>query len=245
MKRDNWPKSVALACLILGILIAVQFKTQKSKGFPLYRQRTEELVKIINGLEMDRNKLRVDLEQAREQIKEFSKAASHGQSLMQSMKRQVELAKLEAGFVEVEGPGVEVELKDSIRHPKSSEDPYFYLVHDVDLQSLVNELKATGAEAISINGQRLVTTTSIRCAGPVIFINTERFISPYTVKAIGPANEMEIALKMPGGFLDSLAPNIRKGVEIKVVKKENIVISGYKGSLVFRYAKPLKKDIVD
>lgn len=241
MRKDNWPKSVALACLILGFLIAVQFKTQRSKGFPLYKQRSEELVKIINELEKEKNKLRVEVEQAREQIKSFQEAANRGESMVQAMKNQAELSKLEAGFVEVEGPGIEIELRDSVMHPKSGDDPYFYLVHDVDLQSLVNELKAVGGEAISINGQRLVSTSSIRCAGPVIYVNAERLTSPYMVQAIGPANEMEIAIKMPGGYVDSLALNIKKGVEVKIVKKEKIIIPAYKGSLVFRYAKPVQK----
>ena len=240
--KDYWQYSVTLACLILGIFISLQFKAQKSKGFPLYKQRTEELVKIINGLEIERNKLRVDLEGARNEISDFQESISKGENKLNLMKKQVEMAKLEAGFIPLEGPGVQIFMNDSPRRPNVSEDPFYYIVHDIDLEALVNELKASGSEAISINGQRIVAVTAIRCAGPTIFINSERMTPPYIINAIGPSEQMETALMMNGGYMDSLSTSINNGVVVKLTRKDKLVVPSYKGSLVLRYAKEYKSE---
>jgi len=115
-------------------------------------------------------------------------------------------------------------------------------VHDVDLDTLVNELWSAGAEAISINDQRLVTTTSIRCAGPTILINSVVAASPYKIKVIGPSKEMEGGLRTPGGFMDYMAPAMQHGVSIRIAHNNELEIAGYSGSLVYRYAKPFKKE---
>jgi uncharacterized protein YlxW (UPF0749 family) len=114
------------------------------------------------------------------------------------------------------------------------------MIHDVDLQTLVNELWATGAEAISINDQRVVSRTSIRCAGPTILVNSERIMPPYVVKALGPPQDLEAALRMQGGFMTSMMGFVEKGVQVKIDPQQEILIPDYKGSLIYRYAKPVR-----
>ncbi len=72
------------------------------------------------------------------------------------------------------------------------------LIHDEDLLKLVNELKAAGAEAITVNEQRVVASTEIRCAGPTISVNNNRISPPYVIQAIGDPAGLESALKMRG-----------------------------------------------
>lgn len=238
-KKENWQKILALACIILGILIALQFKTQKSQGFPLYHNRSDELIRIINNLEKERNQLQFDLKGIRERLKSYEENFTQGKSLTKNLKEEIENLRLQTGLEPLVGPGLVIKLSDSSRKPKINEDPYFFLIHDIDLQVLVNELLAGGAEVISINEQRIINRTSIRCAGPVILINSERLTPPYEVKAIGPSTNLEAVLRMPGGFLDSLTPYILNGIKIKIFQTPNIVIPAYKGSLAFRYAKKL------
>lgn len=239
-KHTNWDKSLIIACIILGILIALQFKTQKREGFPLNTRKAEELVKIINNLEKERNKLKADLSLTRDQIDLYEKNISQGKSSLEIFQKQIEQTRLEAGYVAVQGPGIAVVLNDSSFHPKYDEDPYFFLIHDTDIQALVNELWGSNAEAIAINGQRIVYNTAIRCVGPTICINSTKLQAPYIVSAIGPSNDMEVALKMPGGFIDSRALSIKNGIRIKIFKKDNILIPAYAGSFGFRYAKPVQ-----
>jgi len=85
----------------------------------------------------------------------------------------------------MEGPGLVVRLSDSIRKPGSTEEASAFRVHDVDVQLVVNALFAAGAEAVAVNGNRLVSTTPIRAAGQTIVVNFRPLSSPYEVKAIG------------------------------------------------------------
>lgn len=238
--HTNWDRSLIIACIILGILIALQFKTQKKEGFPLNTRKTEELVRIINDLEKERNKLKADLSLTREQLDQYEKNISQGKSSLELFQKQIAQTRLEAGYVAVQGPGIAIILNDSPFHPKYDEDPYFFLIHDTDLQSLVNELWGSNAEAIAINDQRIVYNTSIRCVGPTICINSTKLQAPYRVYAIGPGKDMEVALRMPGGFIDSRELSIKNGVRIKIFNKDNIVIPAYAGSFGFRYAKPME-----
>ena len=239
MTRRNWEFPVALACFLLGVMIVIQFSSQQSEGFPLINQRTEELAKMLRDMEKERNRMQAEVAQLRDRLSDYEEAAGREQSLLNTMKNQLETARLEAGFIPVKGPGIVVSLNDSQRRPKADEDPYFYMIHDVDLQALVNELWATGAEAISINEQRMVATTAIRCAGPIIYANGVRLSPPYVTKAIGPASDLEKALQMPGGFMDALKPSVMYGVSINILQKEEVEIPGFEGSLIFRYAKPV------
>ncbi len=112
-------------------------------------------------------------------------------------------------------------------------------MHDIDIQALVNELWAAGAEAISVNDQRIVGRSSIRCVGPTILVNTNRLASPYVIKAIGPGADIEGGLRMPGGYLDSMSPLIGNGGEVVISRMQEITVPGFQGSLSFRHAKPV------
>jgi len=239
LKDNSWQIPVTLACVLLGILISVQFKTQKSAGFPLYNQRTD-LLKLIQNLESERNRLQADLKDTRTRLEKFEETAAKGQGLLKTMQMLTQEAREEAGLMPMAGPGIEIILRDSNRKPQLGEDPYFYIVHDVDLQTLVNELWATGAEAVSINNQRIASRTSIRCAGPTILVSSERIMPPYVVKAIGPAQNMEAALRMQGGFMTSMLGALDKGVQIKLNVLPEVKVPEFKGSLIFRYAKAVK-----
>jgi len=231
--------SIGIACLILGIMISLLFKTYKKQGqLPtLYTQR-EDLAKMVKYLEKERNKLQTDLAKARKNLREYEENTLKGRDEFTTIRKQLQFSRQEAGLTAVHGPGIVIKLNDSPIKPRDGDDPNYYIVHDVDLMALTNELWASGAESISINKQRLVMTSPIRCVGPTITVNTVRLSPPYIVKAIGPTSNLETGLRYPGGFLDSMSPNIDRGVEIKVNRVKDVVISGYRGGLVNRYAKP-------
>ncbi|MCL5774113.1 MAG: DUF881 domain-containing protein [Firmicutes bacterium] len=240
-KKLKWQISILITSLLLGVIIAVQFRTQSNMNFPFSRQR-QEVGQIVQQLEQERNKLQAEVEESRKRLDGFEKKASLVSTAIKSMKKDMETAKMSAGLLPVEGQGLTITLVDSNKRPRQSEDPWFFIVHDVDLQLIVNELWASGAEAISINEQRLITSSSIRCAGPTILVNSVRLAPPYLVKVIGPAPTMEAALKMPGGLMDTLAPSILNGVQIKIKRAEKISLPAYSGSMIFKYANSARED---
>ena len=87
----------------------------------------------------------------------------------------------------------------------NSDNTNLYIIHDEDILKVINELRAAGAEAISLNDQRLISTSEIRCAGPTISVNNTRVAAPFVIKAIGNAKSMEDAIKMRGGVAETLS----------------------------------------
>ena len=106
-------------------------------------------------------------------------------------------------------------------------------VHDIDVLSVINELKNAGAEAISINDQRVVSTTAFSCEGNVININKVKVGTPFVIKAIGLPESLE-ALSRPGGYLQLLQDF---SVEAKLEKTNEVTIPKYTGKLEMEYGK--------
>jgi uncharacterized protein YlxW (UPF0749 family) len=237
--RYAWQIPIAFACVILGIMGGVQFQAQ-SKRPPVQADNTRQLLELVRTLEAERNKLSVELTDTRNRMAKVEEAAGRRETLSTQMQEQVERSRIEAGLTGMRGPGITVQLSDSRRAPGPEEDPYFYIVHDVDIQALVNELWAAGAEAVSVNNQRVVTRTSIRCVGPTVLVNGVRMAAPYVVKAIGPSADLEMALRMPGGFLDSMAQLIKMGGEVKMNRSQELSVEPFDGSLIFRYGRPFE-----
>ena len=139
-----------------------------------------------------------------------------------------------AGDVAVVGPGVQIVVDDGDRELFYGEDINNLLVHDLDILMIINDLRRCGAEAISVNGQRIVDSTSINCSGWTIRINGETYARPFVIRAIGDGALMVSSLLSPEGYGTSLK---EWGVLFSMELKDEIKIDAYDGSRYFRYAK--------
>lgn len=137
------------------------------------------------------------------------------------------------GLTDVSGQGIVIRL-DEDREVDSEKilNINGYLVHEEDLLYIVNELFNSGADAISINDQRIVSTTSIVCDGNIIRINGKMVGVPITIKAIGYPERMDPALSRPGGYLQLMA---NEGVVVTVERSQNITIPKYEGVYSYEY----------
>lgn len=230
MKR--WSQvSIAIVCVVLGMLLALQFRTHQRASADLSARRMEELAAALRSAERERDKLKEEVASLREGL---AKAVA-GQSALEEVRRELTRVRMAAGLIDVKGPGLEVILDDSKRVTKPSEDPNVFIIHDDDILKVLNELFAAGAEAVAVNGQRVVATTEIRCAGPTISVNNTRIAPPIHVLAIGDPEVMEAALRMRGGVVESLT---FWGIEVRIKRYQEVVVPAYKGSLQFRYVQP-------
>ena len=116
---------------------------------------------------------------------------------------------------------------------KAGENPNLYVIHDDDLLRVINELRAAGAEAISVNGQRLTGISEIRCAGPTLSVNNVRSSAPFEIRAIGDKKSLESALRMRGGVAETLGV---WGIQIDIKTSDNVYIPPYRGSIRQTYA---------
>src|SRR5699024_2632690 len=99
-----------------------------------------------------------------------------------------------------------------------------YLIHDSDLLSVINELRDAGAQALSLNGQRILATSEIRCAGSVVLINGQRVTAPFVIYAIGDPTTLHNALTMRGGVVDVLS---QWKIQVNVTMSEKLLIEKY------------------
>lgn len=243
VNRSNWQLPVALACIVLGILVSMQLRARAAASQqPAEPQLQRSMLEMLKAMETERNRLSAELTVVRGQLAELESTAVHRESTVKKIKDQLDQARIQAGLTPLVGPGVVVRLMDSNRQPGPGEDPYYYIIHDVDLQALVNELWAAGAEAVSVNDQRVVARTSIRCVGPTVLVNATRLAAPYVVKAIGPSSDLERALRMAGGFYSSMAPFLANGCQVTISKEPEVRVPAYDGSVIYRYGRPAMEE---
>ena len=131
------------------------------------------------------------------------------------------------GLTEISGPGFIISLSENTEvNPNEVLNISGYLVHEEDLLYIVNELFNSGADAVCINEQRIVNTSSILCDGNIIRINGKMVGTPIVIKAIGYPERFEGALNRPGGYLQIMADD---GIKISTSRSENITIPKYEG----------------
>lgn len=217
--------ALALVCAVLGFMLAVQFRTTQDIKSSIPFQRIEDLSQRLSQTEKERDVLLKQLHELRKDPG-LASATKEGENI-----------RMGAGVVPLEGSGLVITVDDSKRLSKAGDNPNLYLIHDEDILKLINELWAAGAEAISINDQRLIATSEIRCAGPTLSVNNTRYSPPYEIKVIGESQTLENALKMRGGVIETLQ---FWGIQVSVKKQELVQVAAYKGTFRFEYAKPIK-----
>jgi uncharacterized protein YlxW (UPF0749 family) len=151
------------------------------------------------------------------------------------LSEQLDNAEILAGMKEVYGQGLIVKMSDSKKTAQAGTQEELYWLHDGDMLMVLNELKDAGAEAISLNDQRLTSISEVRCVGPVLSVNNVRLGEPFVIKAIGDSKTLESALLFRGGVVTELTSY---GIEFEIKKAEDLVIPAYKGAINFKYAMP-------
>ena len=238
MNKKQISITLGIMCFILTMSIIVQIKTMNNASATVGQTLTE------NGLrdEVLKWKEKYDsvysqLGQAENRLEKVRNIATQDSST--SSAKQEELKNNNIGLTDVTGPGMEIILKDNTNI--SSEllstqilDMSKLVVHNTDLTAIVNMLRHANAEAISINGQRIIATSAITCEGSVIKINGEKITSPFTIKAIGPTDLFYGSLMMPGGYIYYMEED---GIIVEKKRMESVTIEKYNGVINPKYIK--------
>ncbi|NLK36543.1 MAG: DUF881 domain-containing protein [Epulopiscium sp.] len=226
MKKDKqqWYIAIMGVCILLGTIIGIQYNTVKKQAAAIEMQRVTELSNALKKMQDENEKLSKQLAEDEKKLREYEGLLANEGDAMKTLKKELDQVRNYAGMTKLQGRGVEITLKDSSMAAQSGGDINAYLVHAEDILSILNELNVAGAEAISINGQRIVSNSSVRCAGSVVNVNGVKIAAPFVISAIGNADILEAALVFPGGVVDSLSP---WGIEITIKKQEHIVIPAY------------------
>lgn len=233
MRNKGAQISIALVCLVLGIMLSVQFKTTGYYKATLVPERTEDLAGQISTVKKEKEAL----EQKAASLDEQIKNTKNNEQALADLQKELQGARLSVGLMPVEGPGLKITLSDNPQPLEPGEDPNLSLVHEDNLLLVVNDLKASGAEAISINDQRITAMSEIRCAGTMIVVNQVRIGPPFVLLAIGNPDILENGMTQKSGTLSTLQ---FMGIQASIEKSEKLHVSGYKGTVHMDYGKAVK-----
>ena len=228
---------IIFAVMSMGLTYGacVQMKTVNNNGTTVnltaaQSELKSEILKInekYNNLSEELDKLEVKLEDVRAD-------STSSNSELAILEESIKEKNLTLGLTEVTGTGVKIVLNDS--SISTINNPFInvsdLLVHDGDLIHVVNELFNAGAEAVSINGQRVITTTAIECDGNVIKVNGNKMGAPFEILAIGYPEQLA-GLQRPGGYLETL---VSRGLTVNLTKQNTVTIPKYTGTMKFSYA---------
>jgi len=246
-KRSSWAISIAAALAVIGFIGAAQWNSSLARQvFVTSAQRI--LVSEAEQAQRLQESLRAQIEEAEARVRSFQERDEGSRSAQERLNQQVAAARLAAGLTTVSGPGVVVEIADSLNPPEDGQlSNYIVLVDDV--RDLVTALWASGAEAISIAGggpgapaERLVATTSIYGVGASILVNTAFLSPPFRIEAIGPDGLYDRFLGHPS-FLTRVAKRIDAyGLQFAHEERAEVVVPGFIGNTRLRYGAPLSEE---
>ena len=192
-------------------------------------------MQAVRLLELEQAELKAQVSYLRSALTARQEAAG-SRSLLEDLQTELGLQRARAGLVAVRGPGVRVTLTDSTRSWVGRTDDL--LIHDFDLRDVISLLWLGGAEAISVNGERVVHSTSVYCVGSTILVNDTRLAPPYVVLAIGDPDRLEATLRNPGYLRDLKERAERLGVGLSLAQSTSVTTPAYKGSVVQRFVQP-------
>lgn len=229
--RSPWPVLVPLTALAAGLLFATSAAT--AQGTDLRADRRLQLTELIDRERDDVERREADAAQLRAEVAGLQQrvAAGDGRVARAAAGAELELA---AGLVPVAGPAVTVSLDDAPRRegrPALSDDPDDLVVHQQDVQAVVNALWAGGAEAMTLMGQRIVSTSAVRCVGNTVILHGQVYGPPFVVTAVGNPGALRDALDSDPGVLLFRSYVDRFGLGYTVRQRRSVTLPAYDGPL--------------
>lgn len=238
MKNNESTVFVFLACIIIGILITSNFDFSRTpiRVF-LNAKQYQDQYNYKNNLVNQINELRDNYFDLQSKIQKFSDNNSN-ENLEMELKKELSNAQVISGEADVEGPGIIITLKDGTDKFNGtviqSDYDLLKLIHNFDVSYLVNDLQLAGAEAISVNGQRITSTTEVYCMGPFIRVNGVAIASPFYIDAIGDKDKLKDYMMSSNNYLYTM---INRGIDVNLKQSSDVKINGYNGGLVNHYLK--------
>lgn len=220
---------VSCTALILTMIMFTQFKTVDETDITaIETMRETELRSELASWKEKYEEIETKTQEVETKITEYRQELDNNANTSNVLESEVKEAESYLGYTSLQGQGIIVTLKDTDN--KS--------VNYSHLLQLVNELNIAGAEAISINDERIVSMSDIvTIKDRIVMVNSKKISGPFTVKAIGDKKYFESALNIKGGYIDLMKVD---GIDISYVVEDNIVIPAYDGEQVFEYAKENK-----
>ena len=221
--------SIGVTATILTMVMFTQFKTVYQTDITaIETMRETELRTELSDWKNKYEEVEARLLDTDSKISEYQSQISNSEENSNLIEDELRETEEFLGYTKLIGEGIVVRLEDN----------EFKQIERWDLLDLINELKLAGAEAISINDERIISRTEIATVGyQFILINGNRIPSPFIVKAIGNKKYLESAITIKGGYLDEMKVN-EKTVSYTI--EDSVEIPAYKNKISFEYAETNK-----
>jgi uncharacterized protein YlxW (UPF0749 family) len=233
----TWAASIALGLAVIGFVGAMQWNSSLART-EFTTSAQQALADQVIALEAEQRDLRTQIATSEEEVRQFQEQTTTSSVALEALNRELAAARLKVGLSAVHGPGVIVEIADSKRVVPPGENPANFVVLVDDLRDIVAALWASGAEAISINQERLVASSSIYGVGASVLVNTAFLSPPFQIQAIGSDGLLDRFQAHPA-YLGRVARRIEFfGLEFATQASGDLTLPAFVGTTRFRWAVP-------
>lgn len=214
--------TIGIMSLLLVYVMFIQFRIINEKDTDgVEFMRETELKEMLASYKAKYKEVAEEIEETSKMIEEYKQNEKSEEETVALLEKDLADARMKLGITDVQGDGITIRMQNT----EKTIDYY-------DLMELVNELFLAGAEAISINDQRIVAMSDIVNPGNFILINNERVTSPFVIKVIGDTKYLQSALNIKGGYIDVHGDDYEINVEVG-----NVIINKYNKNITLRYEK--------
>lgn len=237
-QRRGWHLAAAFVFLVAGLLFATT--SLSSKGLDLRAASITDLPGVVRQERERTDELQARVAELNREVDQLSRQVDD--STVTKLQREVDALLEPAGVTPMSGPGLTVVLTDA---PKSEIDKAGgdsgvsadeLVVHQQDIQAVVNALWAGGAEAMSIQGQRVISTTGIKCVGNTVVLHGVPYSPPYRIAAIGNPADLQRSLDA-SDYIDAYLTFVETyGLGYEVIPSARLEVPAYRGSTTLKYA---------
>lgn len=240
-KRSRYVIALSILSILFGILLSFQtgqdveyYNLVSLSSIQMMKDEIEDSTNEIENL----NNL---IDEKNEKLNLLKRAIEEDDDTLEKyIKEETESIKLVAGLKDIKGPGIRLVIGDNEDKQLIGENIQDDIIHDSEVQIILNDLKNAGAEAISINGERLIYKSEVKCGGPIIRINGKSSANPFIINVIGDPKLLYSAVTAKKSFGWTLKEVYNKKVEVEI--KDEIFISKYNWlDSGFKYANPIKE----
>ena len=223
--------------LLFGLLVSLQWRTQSERSELTVRYNAP-LTDAASALQNEQNGLKAQLTDLRARLDEIQRNAGTQSGTAHELQTRIEQLKARAGLTDRTGDGVVVQLDDSHATGVASKDLDKSICHSTDLTDIVNTAWRGGADAVAVNDERMVNSSSVYCVGSTIMVNGTLMSPPFSVAVIGPQNALLAAYDDPTQLSDIKQRRNVQGLGFTVRRASAIHVPAYSGALNIRYAQP-------
>lgn len=238
MKKNEANIFLFIASIIIGVLIATNISFSRESQIMLSSREYQDNYAHKNQLINDITDLNRQYEEYSNKLHKYEESIQDRNKIRNEIIKEIDYNNEILGGSEVHGQGITITLNDA--STEFVEDPFEYqlkLIHNTDMVQVINDLLNSGAEAISINGNRLIGNSSVYCNGPFLRVNGIQISAPFYIKAIGNKETLKAYMLSDENYLKAL---MFRGIQVDLEDSNDIIIPAFNGNFKNKFIKSFK-----